>query len=108
MCVCYLDGVEPLAPECLVELKEVRRSLLEDYEISPEVASACRDEIEHQCKGIVRRQTVHCLMDLARPSKRPSQKRASNKCVEEVGDVFTMFSFHEVILSQYQLYIIAG
>lgn len=81
----------PLAPECLVELKEVRRSLLEDYEISPEVVSACRDEIEYQCKNVGRRQTIHCLMDLARPSKSSSRKRASNKCMEEVSNVLLCF-----------------
>ncbi|ESO11293.1 hypothetical protein HELRODRAFT_116840 [Helobdella robusta] len=57
--------------ECRMELKEVRRSMMEDYRISPSIVVGCSNEIEQKCGGSLRRDggTIHCLMDLARPQK---------------------------------------
>lgn len=81
-----IEGAKPLEPECVAELKLVRRSLLEDYSITPELANACQYEISKLCQNVAQRQTIHCLMDLARPSKSRgvNQKRASEECQTEV------------------------
>jgi Cysteine rich repeat len=82
-----LEGGKSLEPECVGELKQIRRSLLEDYELTPELASACKTELEQQCEKVPRRQTIHCLMDLARPSKgrNVAKKRVSGECQAEVN-----------------------
>ena len=88
--LCHAEKAEklkPLEPECVAELKELRRSLLEDYEISPEVAKSCQNEIQEQCREAPHRQMIHCLMDLARKSKLPrrsGKKRVSPECFIEV------------------------
>lgn len=80
-----MEGAKPVEPECAAELKSVRHSLLEDYAITPELVDACDAEIRQQCQNVVHRQTIHCLMDLARPSKSHDTKtRASRQCQAEV------------------------
>ena len=55
-----------LEPECAIELKEIRRSLLEDYRISPSVSESCEDDVKIHCDKVERREVIHCLMDVAR------------------------------------------
>lgn len=60
-----------MEPECVAELKDMRKSLMEDYKISPDIVSACEAEIKDHCGGGLQREgkTLHCLMDLARPKR---------------------------------------
>ena len=60
----------------------MRRSLLEDYKISPNIVTACDLEIKNYCGNGLQREgkTLHCLMDLARPKK----NEISNDCKGEV------------------------
>ncbi len=62
---------QPVSPECVAELEEMRRALMEDYKISPEIVSECSEEINKHCGGGLQREgkTLHCLMDLARPRR---------------------------------------
>jgi len=60
------DVGKTLEPECAIELKEVRRSLLEDYRISPAVAEGCEADVKKYCRRVERREVIHCLMDVAR------------------------------------------
>ena len=66
-----------MTPECIGELKEVRRSLMEDYKISPEIVTKCHEEIQSQCNGGLHREgkTLHCLMDLARPRRKEKDSK---------------------------------
>ena len=59
----------------MAELKDTRRALMEDYQISPDLVSKCQSTIEHQCGGGVQREgkTLHCLMDLARQRVAPGE-----------------------------------
>ena len=80
-------------PDCVVELKEVRRSLMEDYQISPVLVRDCSKEIDVHCGGGLHRdgKTIHCLMDLARPKKNQESRweiQISNKCVRAVGTIY--------------------
>ena len=71
----------------------MRRSLLEDYRISPSLMLACDGDIMEFCGGGVERggQTIHCLMEHARPHMAMVKQRAvamptiSKTCMVEVG-----------------------
>ncbi|XP_074644298.1 Golgi apparatus protein 1-like isoform X2 [Tubulanus polymorphus] len=60
-----------VSPECLAEMQDYRRSLMQDYQISPEVVTDCASELKNHCDNGFKREgkTIHCLMDLARPRK---------------------------------------
>ena len=83
----WISGHE-VHPECIVELKEVRRSLMEDYQINPLLVRDCSTEIQFHCGGGLHRdgKTIHCLMDLARPKKKFDGKHSpmSPTCVRAV------------------------
>jgi len=82
------DVGRELEPECASELKEVRRSLLEDYRISPAVEQNCADDVKAHCGSVTRRDVVHCLMDIARHQYRhqtdDGDKRLTAACYTEV------------------------
>lgn len=85
------DGNE-VNPDCVVELKEVRRSLMEDYQISPVLVRECSKEIQDNCGGGLHRdgKTIHCLMDLARPKKNQESRwevQISDNCVRALEDL---------------------
>ena len=87
-----------MAPECIGELKEMRRSLMEDYKVSPEVVRACAAEISGPCndKTMLREgRVLHCLMDLARPrnNKYHYPPAISSRCRREVRHFLWGFHF---------------
>jgi hypothetical protein len=57
-------------------MKELRREIMEDYAISPEIVSDCAAEIDEHCdKGENHHgKTLHCLMGLARTDAKPIKK----------------------------------
>ena len=71
------DVGKTLEPECAIELKEVRRSLLEDYRISPAVAEGCEADVKKYCRRVERREVIHCLMDVARHQYRAADADAA-------------------------------
>ncbi len=91
-----------MEPECVAELRVMRKSLLEDYKISPSVTAACDLEIRDQCGGGLQREgkTLHCLMDLARPQKMrkdaadgdTTKTAIRNECKAEVREVVSRFA----------------
>eukprot|EP00090_Calanus_glacialis_P000340 TRINITY_DN10209_c0_g1_i1.p1 TRINITY_DN10209_c0_g1~~TRINITY_DN10209_c0_g1_i1.p1 ORF type:complete len:1124 (-),score=372.79 TRINITY_DN10209_c0_g1_i1:391-3762(-) len=53
---------------CINEMREIRRELMEDYSISPELVANCATEIEHFCSDTKTQKhgkTIHCLMKAA-------------------------------------------
>ena len=73
------DVGSQLEPECAIELKEVRHSLLEDYRISPAVSGSCELDVKIHCGRVERRDVIHCLMDIARHQYRAMKAdRAAN------------------------------
>jgi len=53
---------------CINEMRDIRRELMEDYSISPELVANCATEIEHFCsdsKSQKHGKTIHCLMKAA-------------------------------------------
>ena len=66
----------------------MRRSLMEDYMISPEIVQACEREIKEQCDGMERNgKTLHCLMDQARKrsSRLEGNEAMQPKCLRRVS-----------------------
>ena len=54
--------------QCLNEMREIRREMMEDYNISPELVANCGTEIDEHCADTKKKmhgQTIHCLMKLA-------------------------------------------
>ncbi|XP_068621260.1 Golgi apparatus protein 1 [Battus philenor] len=69
-----------LTPECIVEMTDHRKMLMDDYRLSPELMQNCANDITNLCKGIeAEGKTIHCLMEHARPRKR-KDKRISITC----------------------------
>ncbi|CAG5131595.1 unnamed protein product, partial [Candidula unifasciata] len=52
-----------LKPECLQEMFDLRSVLMEDYNVSPELVSACESEVEHFCPLKKAGNVLHCLME---------------------------------------------
>jgi len=79
------DAGKELEPECAAELKEVRHSLLEDYQISPSVEQNCKDDVRLHCARVARRDVIHCLMDVARHQYKMTGKQTlSSACYTDV------------------------
>jgi len=82
-----------LEHECLSEMLEVRKSLVEDYEVNPLLVRDCSHEIEKYCGGRLHRagRTIHCLMNLARSKKTEDDSVMSPRCVRTVSVAVTVF-----------------
>lgn len=61
-----------IAKDCLAEIFDHRKLLMEDYQMSPEILSDCADDIPKFCNkfGTAGGKTIHCLMENARPKKK--------------------------------------
>lgn len=65
-----------IAPECLAEISDHRKLLMEDYQMSPEILSDCADDINKFCSDVDASsgKTIHCLMENARPKKKKDRR----------------------------------
>lgn len=92
--LCLLDGAI-IRHECLAEMHEVRKSLVQDYSVNPLLVRDCSHEIEQHCGGHVQRagRTIHCLMDLARSTK-DDNAAISPRCVRTVRDIDVIIRLH--------------
>ncbi|CAG9784595.1 unnamed protein product [Diatraea saccharalis] len=69
-----------LSPECITEMIDHRKLLMDDYRLSPELMQNCANDITILCRGVeTGGKTIHCLMDHARPRRR-KEKRISIAC----------------------------
>ena len=53
--------------QCVAEIKQIRREMMEDYSISPKLVANCGQEIDEHCSDTKTQrqgQTIHCLMRL--------------------------------------------
>ncbi|XP_076374077.1 Golgi apparatus protein 1 [Tachypleus tridentatus] len=75
----------PVSPECKAEMIEHRKSLLEDYRLTPNLALVCEEDIVQFCgKNFeIGGKTLHCLMDHSRRSSQKGRK-ISDQCQREV------------------------
>jgi len=74
--------------ECLAEMHEIRKSLVEDYQVNPQLVRDCSHEIAKFCGGRIHRagRTVHCLMNLAQSKKQEDDTAISARCARTVSD----------------------
>lgn len=70
-----------ISQECLVEIFDHRKLLMENYQMSPEILSDCADDITKFCNDLEAGgvKTIHCLMENARP-KRKRDRRVTARC----------------------------
>ncbi|XP_050395779.1 Golgi apparatus protein 1 isoform X2 [Patella vulgata] len=94
--------------ECVREMKEVRRNIMEDFNIIPEILSGCGNEIKKYCSETgIGGNTIHCLMALAIPNRMKNKteekilgsqcKAALNNLLEEV-DVGSDYTLDKVLM----------
>ena len=72
-----------LLPDCLAEIFDHRKMLLDDYKLSPEIIIDCSDELNRFCQSTEGSQTIHCLMEHAKP-RRKKELRISAHCLRAV------------------------
>lgn len=86
--MCLLTG-KKLDPECISELVSVRKSLMADFQLSPEIVTGCGAEIRDHCNNGLERggRTIHCLMSNARNQAKANTpvKTFGQKCREAVS-----------------------
>lgn len=76
-----------VAADCLAEMDDHRRLLMDDYHMSPEILSGCADDIGKFCVNVeTGGRTIHCLMERARP-KRKQTGRLTATCVRALEQV---------------------
>ncbi|XP_015923497.1 Golgi apparatus protein 1 [Parasteatoda tepidariorum] len=75
----------PVAGECQAEMLEHRQTLLENYQLTPELAAACEKDVHTFCGRRLELggKTLHCLMEHAKPSRIDSG-RISDSCRREL------------------------
>ena len=76
------------------EMHDVRKSLVEDYELNPQLVRDCSHEIKKHCGGGLHKEgrTVHCLMNLAMSKKSEDNQEMSATCVRTVSHEPSWFS----------------
>lgn len=69
-----------ITPDCLAEMNDHRKLLMEEYQLSPEILTGCADDIQKFCENIESgSKTIHCLMEHARPKKK-KDRRVTSTC----------------------------
>lgn len=90
----------PVTAECTAEVDDMRKSIMEDFQISPEIVVQCDKEIREHCGGGSNKEgkTLHCLMDLARPvsfkGSHKLTKQISQACEVQVRLFIFKFIFN--------------
>lgn len=96
-----------ISPECLAEIFDHRKLLMEDYQMSPEILSDCADDINKFCNDLEAGggKTIHCLMENARPKKKKTG-RVTAKCQrgKKMSFFFVLFSILFIQLFNSQLW----
>uniref|UniRef100_T1J4W1 Golgi apparatus protein 1 n=1 Tax=Strigamia maritima TaxID=126957 RepID=T1J4W1_STRMM len=80
-----LHADQPVANDCQAEMLDHRRSVIEDFKISPDAVNACQNDIARLCSDKLEGngKTIHCLMEHAKPTTR-KKKRISQQCMKEI------------------------
>ena len=69
-----------ISTDCLAEMNDHRKMLMEDFNMSPEILSGCADDIDKFCENLENGgKTIHCLMEHARPKKK-RDRRVTSTC----------------------------
>lgn len=77
-----------LDTDCLKEMVDHRRVLMQDYRLSPEIVSGCRTEINNFCQGLdIDGKTIHCLMKHAMPNSNDGPVQMKPECKRALEDL---------------------
>ena len=82
------DGND-VSGQCVAEMREIRREMMEDFNISPELVANCGHEIDEYCadtKTQKHGKTIHCLMKLA-SEQSEDKKVIGDKCEMALDDL---------------------
>ena len=79
----------PISTDCYSEILLHRRSLLEDYKLTPNLVNACQKDIDEFCSNLEKgAKILHCLMKYSKTKRHRGdahvKKRISSKCQREV------------------------
>ncbi|CRK92078.1 CLUMA_CG005670, isoform A [Clunio marinus] len=83
-----------ILPDCLAEILDHRKMLMEDYKLSPEIIIDCADELDRFCHSIEGSKTIHCLMEHAKP-RRKKDLRISAQCLRAVENLIKVSDVSE-------------
>ncbi|KAM3176575.1 hypothetical protein ACTXT7_006240 [Hymenolepis weldensis] len=64
-----LEQAKRLSPSCLFEIKFIRKQLLEDYRLTPEILIHCQEPINKYCFNFMKQRggsVLHCLLGVQR------------------------------------------
>ncbi|VEN58943.1 unnamed protein product [Callosobruchus maculatus] len=82
------NGTYLFGRACTDEMKEHRRMLMENYNLSPEIVHACRGETMKYCSGYsIGGKTIHCLLNLAVKSRDEETSKLSDSCARALEDL---------------------
>lgn len=75
--------------DCIQEMLDHRKLLLEDYRMSPEIVSSCSEDIAKFCNNGIEAggKTIHCLMEHSRVKKR--RERITPQCQRAVSQALS-------------------
>ncbi|XP_043245383.1 Golgi apparatus protein 1-like [Amphibalanus amphitrite] len=79
--------------ECLQQVTDHRRALMEDFSISPEVVMACAEDIPRLCEEETQNKNgkvIHCLMMHSNPAHFAEEQLVSAQCQRQVEDLLTV------------------
>lgn len=79
----------PVKAECRKEILEHRRFLMENYQLTPDLVTACEPDITTLCRRRMGDRTLHCLMRHAKPTA-TGTRRVSDRCRRELEHVVQM------------------
>ena len=89
---------QKLSGLCVTEMRNIRQSLMEDYQITPEIVCHCGEEIDKFCKkpegnGLDKAgATIHCLMQHANLHERQIEEMTKNKAnIKELSFIEKQF-----------------
>lgn len=68
-----------ILPDCLAEIFDHRKMLMENYKMSPEIINDCTQDLKTFCQSTEGPETIHCLMEHSRP-RRKNEQRVSTQC----------------------------
>lgn len=82
------EGLE-LESECEAQLIDHRKSLMSDYQLSPNIVKFCSKEITDFCGGGVKRdgKTLHCLLKVSKSSVKNTKIEFSSQCTQELKNL---------------------
>ncbi|XP_054162657.1 Golgi apparatus protein 1-like [Oppia nitens] len=85
-----LNQNQKIDSQCRVEMLSHRRNLMDNYNLTPDLVSACDNDIQEFCSGLEKGgKTLHCLMKHTKRSRGKGMKRGqiTSQCRRSLEDL---------------------